>query len=282
LRTHAVLIVGAAVLVFSLGALAAGGVLAHARRASNEEIFTAPGTYTWTAPETGTVTFDVFGAEGNDGDSNGPGRGGEARGSFHVTAGKTFEIVVGGHPDGHPGGFNGGGGASVGGGGGGASDVRAAECATSKSCGLQDRIIVGGGGGGDSGGFPGRSAGGNGGGTRGEQGVTDGGGGGTQISGGTGANGEGSFGTGGPAAGGGRPECQLEGGGGGGGWFGGGGGGRHCNKEEGGGGGSGYISPLALNGAFPGGKESGHGKVIVTIAHQAGLGSHPVPTGGRG
>jgi hypothetical protein len=277
-----VLIVGTAVFVCLLGVFAAGGVLAHARRASTDETLTNPGTYIWTAPETGTVTFDVFGAEGNDPDSNGPGRGGEARGSFHVTAGQTFEIVVGGHPDGHSGGFNGGGSSSLGGGGGGASDVRTGACGSSKSCGLQDRIVVGGGGGGDSGGFPGRSAGGDGGGTGGADGLADGGGGGTQIRGGTGANGDGSFGTGGRSAGPGRPECQLEGGGGGGGWFGGGGGGSKCNQEQGGGGGSGYISPLALNGSFPGGKEPGHGKVIVTIARQARPGSHPEPTGGRG
>lgn len=267
LRAYAFLIVGTAVFVCLLALLTVGGVLARAAGTSTETTFTQPGTHTWTSPVTGTVTFGVFGAEGNDPNSNGPGRGGEARGSFRVIAGQTFEIVVGGHPDGDSGGFNGGGGASVGGGGGGgASDVRTGGCASSKSCGLQDRIIVGGGGGGDSGGFPGRSAGGDGGGTRGADGLADGGGGGTQISGGTGAKGDGSFGTGGRSAGPGRVECRLEGGRGGGGWFGGGGGGSQCNKEQGGGGGGGYISPLALNGSFPGGKKSGDGKVTVTFS----------------
>ena len=97
--------------------------------------------------------FDVFGAQGDEGYGFGKGgEGGEARGSFHVTAGQTLEIVVGGPPPrDHEsrGGFNGGGtGVGSGGGGGGASDVRLGACASGKTCGLEDRIIVGGGGGG--------------------------------------------------------------------------------------------------------------------------------------
>jgi hypothetical protein len=209
------------------------------------------------------VTFDVFGAQGNDIFQRRQGLGGEARASFHVTAGQIFEIVVGGSPPRdreEKGGFNGGGsGFGTGfGGGGGASDVRVGACASSNACGLEDRIVVGGGGGGGVGG----GAPGDGGGRTGANGAREGGHGGSQISGGAG-DGHGSFGHGGDAP---IHYCSQSPGGGGG-WFGGGSSGGRCDAlSGGGGGGSGFISPLAVSGSFPGGKESGDGKVIVTFS----------------
>ena len=242
--------------------------------------FDKPGTYTWTSPGTGTVTFDVFGAQGgSDGDGNpggAGGAGGEARATFAASAGQMFEVVVGGNPSppdpDKPAGFNGGGAGYFGpaadtGGGGGASDVRlgarAAACAIARSCGLQDRIVVGGGGGG--GGYDSAcqdAVGGDGGGVSG-RGPSESGG--TQTHGGITDDAPsvvGSFGRGADALGDSGPVCsappnQTFGkGGGGGGWFGGG--------DFGGG--SGYLSPAALSGSFPGGTESGDGKVIVTTS----------------
>src|SRR5436309_2500693 len=83
---HAFLAVGSAVSVCLLALLTVGGVLAHAAGTSPAATFTTPGTLTWTSPVTGMVTFDVFGARGgSERFSMKPGRGGEARASFHVT-----------------------------------------------------------------------------------------------------------------------------------------------------------------------------------------------------
>jgi hypothetical protein len=273
LRAYAFPIVGTAVFVCLLALLTVGGVLAHAAGTSTETTFTTPGIHTWTSPQTGTVTFDVFGAQGNEYLRRGQGLGGEARASFHVTAGQTFEILVGGSPprdDEEKGGFNGGG-RSTGfkGGGGGASDVRVGACASSKACGLEDRIVVGGGGGGAV--FGGGVAGDGGGRTGANAARHEGaGGGGTQT--GPGPTGgpcssdgcDGSFGHGGNAP---NFECSVDFPGGGGGWFGGGSGGGRCDiPGGGGGGGSGFISPFAVSGSFPGGHETGEGKVIVTFS----------------
>lgn len=242
-----------------LGVLAAGDVLAHAAGSSTEVRFTTPGTHTWTAPDTGTVTFDAFGAQGG-GDLGPGGKGGEARASFRVSAGQTFEIVVGG-PGGREGGFNGGGRGNRHAGGGGGSDVRLGACASSKNCGLEDRILVGGGGGGNPD-IGEQARGGDGGGRTGEDGrgsSRDEG----KGRGGTQTGGEGSFGRGSDAI---LHFCHTDNGGGGGGWFGGGAGTPRCDAAAGGGGGSGFIDPLAVSGSFPGGHEAGDGKVIVTFS----------------
>lgn len=261
--------------------------------------FTTPGTYTWTVPTGVTnATFDVFGARGgsvlwnNHGVvtviSNG-GAGGEAKAKFKVHGGQVFEIVVGGQGGSATvgsstgaAGFNGGGsgdptgtGNDVSGGGGGGSDVRIGgrgnSCAGSKTCGYSDRIIVGGGGGGGSNGTA--ADGDSGGGLTGTasgtgrftcvQGALGESAGQECFGGGAGSppcpdglTGNGAFGTGGNAC-----PATVDGyGGGGGGWFGGGSGGGFGFA----GGGSGYISPLSLSGSFPGGLNTGDGKVIIT------------------
>jgi hypothetical protein len=257
-----VLIVGAGVAALASAEVATS----RAKRTNARETFDSPGTHTWTSPQAGTVTFDVFGAQGGDRG----GKGGEARASFHVTEGQTLEVVVGG-AGGREGGFNGGGKGTGHSGGGGGSDVRLGACASSKSCGLEDRIIVAGGGGGNAS-FGERAHGGDGGGRTGGTGKGDfrdegGGGGGTQSRGGgdfTGCSPKcyGSFGDGGSSP---HPYCLPDSGGGGGGWFGGGAGTARCDAAAGGGGGSGFISPFAVSGSFPGGKQSGHGKVIVSF-----------------
>jgi hypothetical protein len=241
--------------------------------------------YTWTVPKgVKAVTFDAFGATG--GSRYRPGSiGGEAKGTFSVTPGTVFEIVVGGVggvgcSDGCPG-LNGGGpsGADVGGGdsgsGGGGSDVRAGSCAAGLSCTFADRIVVGGGGGGDAvwnGDFnPNQncypiwtSYGGYGGDTSGSEGSpprlatlacyqplppdTNLAEGGSQTDPGKG----GLFGRGAGYGGG-------DGGGGGGGWFGGGSG-----QYSGGGGGSGHVDPLASSASMRTGIDVyGDGQVVI-------------------
>jgi hypothetical protein len=68
----------------------------------------------------------------------------------------------------------------------------------------------------------------------------------------------GSFGEGGT----GQPPYFPAAGGGGGGWYG-GGTDTESSSGLGGGGGSGYYSPFALSGSFPGGTHYGNGLVIV-------------------
>ncbi len=245
--------------------------------------FEKPGAYTWTVPKgLRLVTFDVFGATGGN-VANGKllvsagGAGGEAKTTFAVTRGQTFEILVGGRGGeatseavaGVGGLFGGGPGGVGGGGGGGGSDVRiggiGAECVSnSNHCGVQDRIVVGGGGGGAGGGnnHPG-SSGGAGGGLVGHEGSLEGGGGG-----GFGGGQEGFFGDCSNFGEGYGPKCGSgggRGGGGGGGWFGGG----IAQSLGGGGGGSGFISPFARSGSFPGGSspsKSGSGIVVISKA----------------
>jgi hypothetical protein len=273
----------AAVAATSVALLTVGG--ASGSTTSVVKTFGTPGTYTWKVPTGVTrVTFDVFGASGGNLSSGGTlivlgGRGGEARGTFAVTPGQVFEVVVGGRGgdasesasgtggtggggDGGPVLSGGGGGA----GGGGASDVRLGGrgngCASARTCAFPDRIIVGGGGGG-AGVAPGaiHYGGGTGGGLRGEPATL----GGTQEAGGTSVANtgqcamDGLFGLGGQ---GGRPKncisCWVDGaGGGGGGWYGGAG-------DPMSGGGSAFISRLTVGGSFPGGTRVGNGRVVIS------------------
>jgi hypothetical protein len=304
---------GKAAVVVVITACATSVVMAGVGAAKNPtELmrFTTPGVYSWTVPpKVASVTFDVFGAQGGDVSQSGVplptliatgGDGGEATGTFIVSPGQVFQIVVGGQGGtavdrtAGAGGFNGGGGGAAGGfydgsefpdtdyfgggGGGGASDVRINNgnaCASTLTCGLSDRIVVGGGGGG-AGGDPGAPMfGGDGGGLSGSAGDgVNGGGGGTQTAGGEPAlpsgSCAGSFGTGGDGHGG--------NGGGGGGWYGGAAGCTQpkticgCSGSRGqgsaGGGGSGLIPPTTKKvsfGSFPGGASpSADGAVIIT------------------
>src|SRR5262249_756479 len=146
-----------------------------------------PGGNTWTVPAGVTsVTFDVFGASGGNAVTDNNvllalgGGGGEARGTFSVTPGEQFEVVVGGagadsNQDQDQSlsdvGFKGGGpgalphaafGTVRGGEGGGASDVRLCPASLEADCEVFHRIVVGGGGGGAGGaaGFTGGAGGG--------------------------------------------------------------------------------------------------------------------------
>ena len=161
-----------AVVVVVVGGSAGAGAATGARASSRQlATFTVHGSYAWTVPAGVTkVTFDVFGASGGSTTDAGGhvlissgGAGGEARAQFTVKPGETFEIVVGGRgADGnstyviYSGGFNGGGASQYSGSGGGGSDVRLGGhgngCASTRTCGYTDRVIVGGGGGGGGGG----------------------------------------------------------------------------------------------------------------------------------
>lgn len=214
--------------------------------------------YLWSAPTTGTYTFQVWGAQGGSAlntngnvAQTGP-LGGYAAGNYPLTSGQAVYVYVGGQGSGSTstsaaisGGFNGGGigyngdatGRAASGGGG--SDIRI------NSNSLSNRAIVAGGGGGGrlytgygtpSGGF--------GGGTSGQAGATSlyglvySGGGGTQSEGGAGGQNGGTAGSGTLGNGGngisGHPYGSS---GGGGGYFGGGGAGVGMSP----GGGSGYV-----------------------------------------
>ena len=257
--------------------------------------FNTAGYHHWTVPAGVTsITFDVFGASGgrvtySQGgvlylySSGGP--GGEAKGTFKVKPGQTFEIVVGGagattNRDfylGGPGGFNGGGdGGDVqyvinhqtiyyaAAGGGGSSDVRIGGrrnlCASGMTCTDYDRFIVagGGGGGGSDADQPDGGAGGGLTGAASQDGATVGG---AQEPPscppdvlGRPAPDCGAFGVGGSG------YYGKNGGGGGGGWF----GGFGSESRAGGGGGSGYVSSLAMTSSFPSGTHTGDGLVIIT------------------
>ncbi|MCL4860690.1 MAG: PxKF domain-containing protein [Caldilineaceae bacterium] len=217
---------------------------------------------TWTVPAGVTsATFDLYGAQGRPGDvtGGGGGNGGRTTATWHVTAGTTYQIRVGGRF-----GYNGGGAGGTsgnsgnGGGGGGASDVRGG------AFGLADRLLVAGGGGG--GGARSVSSGGAAGGypSGGGSSVT-GGGGGTQTTGGAGgvgdANGSaGSLGQGG--AGGSLTGAGGGGGGGGGGYYGGGGG--SGSLAGGGGGGGSSFGPSGAT--FQNGVRAGDGLVIISYS----------------
>jgi len=244
---------------------------------------------TWTVPAGVTqATFDVYGAAGGTAAiSNTPGgAGGRVTATLPVSAGSTYQLVVGGagtdngrDPSGREGaGVNGGGaggndggsGEGDGGGGGGASDVRSGSCAATLACGLEARILVGGGGGGGgawltpSGGNAGNPSGAPGGGP-------GGGGGGSQSAGGAGGvnpDGDdkpgksGALGLGGAGASGAGPS----GGGGGGGYYGGGGGAASGFQAFAGGGGGGGSSFGPANATFsenpPG---LGNGQITITF-----------------
>lgn len=185
------------------------------------------------------------GGGGIYGAANG-GAGGFTSGTFYVTAGQTYHVIVGGgglvgvpYVSGGLGGFGGGGvgtlGDAAGGGGGGYSGIFLTSVAQSNAV-----LIAGGGGGGT-----GYIAGGGGGGSTGGDGLTAGGGkGGSQVVGGAAGNGSTSPPYAGQALQGGqgtgaRLSGADDGGGGGGGYFGGGGG---TSDATGGGGGSGYVN----------------------------------------
>jgi hypothetical protein len=269
-------------------ALVAGLMLANAGLTSANatlKTFSAHGSYKWTVPSgVEHVIFDVYGASGGNivRSIHGEltilaygGAGGEARGRFKVVPGEVFEIKVGGAGlnDG-TGGFNGGGYAQSTAqegtaGGGGASDVRVGgtgnRCVATLECGEDDRIIVGGGGGGaayanaEGDGLPG-------GGARGGDSDAPNSYGGRQeqrYSGDTCPSlySLGCFGW----AGGYDVSGSAAQAGGGSGWYGGdGSSARDVNK--GGSGGSGYVSPLALSGSFPGGTRTGDGLVVIKSA----------------
>jgi hypothetical protein len=218
--------------------------------------------YLWSAPTTGTYTFQVWGAQGGNAGYNGTvyregGKGGYASGNYALTSGQTLYLYVGGQGAGstssangdlQSGGFNGGGNGyngdtsiKRGAGGGGATDIRISGNA------LTDRVIVAGGGAGAA-----RYDGyltnhpGVGGGTSGGNGYTDwltvesgnNGRGGTQSQGGAGGSNGGTAISGSLGAGGrGVINTSFGSCGGGGGFYGGGGSGVGAAA----GGGSGYI-----------------------------------------
>ena len=212
---------------------------------------------TWTAPSGVTsVDFHLIGAGGGGATAIGHGSGGGggyARGTYAVTPGDSFTVIVGQGGGGEIGasgtvgnclhtrlkygGGGQGGSCQVGpyppgttpySSGGGRTAIRHANV-------ISDIATAGGGGGG---GYGGTSNGGGGGGSTGIDGGGSGGKGGTQIAGGARGSSARSNGTAGIAYLGGRGDD--EGGGGGGGWFGGGGGG----DNGGGGGGSSYVAAL--------------------------------------
>jgi hypothetical protein len=218
--------------------------------------------YLWSAPTTGTYTFQVWGAQGGNAGYDGTvyregGKGGYAEGSINLVANQSAYIYVGGQGAGatssangdlQSGGFNGGGNGyngsnsdSRGAGGGGATDIRISGNA------LTDRVIVAGGGAGAVRfdgyltNYPGV-----GGGTSGATGYTawlsaDGGTngrGGTQSQGGAGGSNGGTATSGSLGAGGrGVITASFGSSGGGGGFYGGGGSGSGAAA----GGGSGYV-----------------------------------------
>lgn len=254
---------------------------------------------TWVVPACATtVSFDIKGAQGSNGNGGIPGQGGmggQSSGTLAVTPGETLYIYVGGQN-----GWNGGGtGTTNAGNGGGASDIRRGGTT------LTDRVIVAGGGGGGGGdtynnpnafGGNGGTGGGTGnagtggtntccGGTAGSAAWPNGGGepgqshncwtvfggrcGGGGGAGGNNAGGSPSVsgsvnGTSGALGVGGNGAVHItygNGGGGGAGWYGGAGGGSEGNGG-GGGGGSSYIGGVS-GGTTTSGVRSGDGEIII-------------------
>jgi hypothetical protein len=253
--------------------------------------------YLWSAPTTGTYTFQVWGAQGGSAlNTNGTVAqtgplGGYSAGNYSLTSGQAVYVYVGGQGSGSnsvltavSGGFNGGGvgynGSASGraAGGGGASDIRIGGDS------LSNRVIVAGGGGGgrfyadygtQSGGFGGGATGGNGVTGSFSASTSRNGKGGTQSAGGAGGEngmtaGSGTLGNGGH----GYTGDPMGSSGGGGGYYGGGGAGPGMSPA----GGSGYVGGVtsstitAGNASMPnpaGGNmigRSGNGYVRITYS----------------
>ena len=227
---------------------------------SNTQFDYTGSVQTFTAPDDGVYTIEVWGAQGGTGTQKSGyggsgGLGGYSKGELTLTKNQTLSISVGGQ-GGSSGtaGWNGGGSAdSSNGGGGGASDVRFGGTA------LSNRIIVTGGGGGGGSGATGGAGGGSVGGTGTSTSEVSGGSGGTQLAGY-------SLGSGGSVSG----DASA----GGGGYYGGYAAGSHgcSNPNGGGGGGSGYIGG-ASNGTMSTGVNSGNGKIIIKSPPRGAIGS---------
>ena len=252
--------------------LALAALLPAVAAADSETFATTFGNQDFTVPEGITsVTVDAIGGAGATDTGTKGALGGEATGTFSVTPGQQFDIVVGSEANGTVGGgFNGGGsGSNAGGSGGGESDVR--FCDSAASCPTGDAIAVAGGGGGTSQ----SGAGGGAGGQNGSNGAgAAGGGGGQQTAtnnGGANQTPESTAGSAGTASQGGTAgagDCTA--GGGGGGLFGGGGGGGGDDATGcgGGGGGSSFVATDATNVSYRTGvaDTAGDGNGQVTIS----------------
>ena len=244
--------------------------------------------YAWEVPAgTTSVTFDVRGASGGDGQYPG-GNGGKVTGTLNVTGISSLFVYVGGQGGvsttngvAATGGWNGGAnsGASsntyVRGAGGGASDIRTVSGAWNDATSRASRKVVAGGGGGAN--RSGNSCcyaigqGGAGGGTTGgtidtSDGIS--GRGGTQAAGGA-ASGNGSAGSAGTGGTGGSGGTLFGGGGGGGGYYGGGGGNGDGGNSWSTGGGGGSSYPASTGGIYGSivhtqGVNDGNGVVTLT------------------
>jgi hypothetical protein len=223
----------------------------------------------WTVPAgVTTATFDLYGAQGGGGALGGA--GGRITATLGVSAGGSYQILVGGQN-----GYNGGGAGGIRGlgtpgyNGGGASDVRGGSFA------LGGRLLVaGGGGGGTRGELGDEVSGGAGGYPSGASGAgippycdDTGGAGGTQSEGGFGGgtnmfSGQGGLGQGGE----GEYDDNGAGSGGGGGYFGGGGGSGCFYGGGSGGGGSSYVTPAATDMNFQNGKRQGDGQIQISYS----------------
>lgn len=211
----------------------------------------------FTAPSTGTYTFEVWGAQGGGdgvGNEGRGGNGGYAKGVYQIQKGTQIQLVVGGQgkvgTSTVQGGYNGGGngyGTSTGEpgcGGGGATDIRIGSTA------LGSRVIVAGGGGGGGE----------------DPGDYGGAGGGLQGTTGNGGHAVGTQ-TSGYQLGQGR-SITGDGGGGGGGYYGGNAGtGSGGTDNQGGSGGSGYIGGVT-QGTMRVGVNTGHGRAVITYPAQ--------------
>lgn len=240
---------------------------------TGSQTFNYTGTMqTFTVPNcVDTLTIDMYGASGGNGQNGSRGLGGRVQCKLGVNPGEVLNIFIGAQgtngsgSSGGNGGYNGGGSASgysntcyTGGGGGGASDIRIGGSA------LTDRVVVAGAGGG-GGGNPctcGGVCGGHGGGLTATMPCSNcnnaNGGPASQVSGGVG----GTWGPGGQPGtlGNGGNSSTQAGGGGGGGYYGGGGGGHGA-----GGGGSSYTdSSRANNVTHSTGVHTGNGTLTIT------------------
>jgi len=241
-------------------------------------------SYQWTAPSTGSYTFEVWGAQGGNAGYNGAvstygGKGGYAKGFITLTAGQVVSVYVGGQGAGETstaineylaGGFNGGGVGYNGNslsdrraaGGGGGTDIRVDGSA------LSNRVIVAGGGGGGGGWYSGygTSYPGFGGGVTGGDGYT------SSFNAASGYSGKGGTQFAGGAAGtanGGATNGSL------------GQGGASSNSFTGSsGGGGGYFGGGAAGGGMASGGGSGYVGGVTATTLTAGNASMPDPNGG--